>query len=397
MIFKRLKTFVLSALTALAMTSPAFAGQLTLQDNGLLPRVDESLLETASRKWSFDAVVMIYYAPSKADLQDHVTRAAHGNTLAIGIDPMHHFTFVRYGNGTGIPSSEADVIWRQGNVYFKNGAFAEGAIAIANYAQGTIADVAEQAARAPTKPTVRFGTDYPPSKPTYVAPVQEVYIPPRSTAPDPAPLGQTITPNAQPSSGPSGWMIFFSLVFLGIVVYILYKVWIAKPARSTAFDSPDPIVTPPMTTNPSRQLSAGQAARAEIREVHHYHNNQSSGTDPLVAGMLGYELGKDAQRDRDAAYRVIDRREDPAPAPAPSSGGGGFWSSVSDAIDSVIPDSSGSGGSYDSYRGGSGSSDSGSSGGGGSWGSSDDSGSSGGGSWDSGGSDSGSSGGGGDW
>lgn len=83
----------------------------------------------------FDLKIAIVSTDSRAALDARVaSMVTSSNTLAIGIDPTHHYTFTHFGVGTGVPRDRYQDIARSGNGEFKAGRWGDGVLAIASNA-----------------------------------------------------------------------------------------------------------------------------------------------------------------------------------------------------------------------------------------------------------------------
>ncbi len=108
---------------------------------GTLTSTDRTNIENAAPA-RMDVKIVIASTGSRAELDASVGRLVNsGNTLAIGVDPVHHYTFTHFGSMLGIPSSNFPAIARAGNVEFKAGHWGDGLRAIVTSA----ASVQEQA------------------------------------------------------------------------------------------------------------------------------------------------------------------------------------------------------------------------------------------------------------
>lgn len=107
---------------------------MDIQDlTGRLSSVDHSALE--GMRTPLDVKVLFTSADTRIGLEmqvhDMVTTA---NTLAIGVDPLHHYAFVHFGTGTGIRHGDYIPIERAGNGEFHLGNWGAGVRAIVNAA-----------------------------------------------------------------------------------------------------------------------------------------------------------------------------------------------------------------------------------------------------------------------
>lgn len=82
-----------------------------------------------------DVKVLVTSADSKPGLDMHVhDLVTSANTLAIGIDSVHRYTFTHFGTGTGISRGDYQGVARAGNGEFHAGNWAAGIRAIVNAA-----------------------------------------------------------------------------------------------------------------------------------------------------------------------------------------------------------------------------------------------------------------------
>jgi len=79
----------------------------------------------------FDVKVVVAATDSRAALDAKVASMVNSaNTLAIGVDPVHHYTFTHFGVGAGVPRDQYQEIARAGNGEFKQGHWGAGINAI---------------------------------------------------------------------------------------------------------------------------------------------------------------------------------------------------------------------------------------------------------------------------
>lgn len=80
---------------------------------------------------AFDVKVVVASTGSRGELDATVGRLMNSaNTVAIGVDPIHHYTFTHFGTGAGIASGDYQTIARAGNGEFKAGHWEQGIEAI---------------------------------------------------------------------------------------------------------------------------------------------------------------------------------------------------------------------------------------------------------------------------
>lgn len=107
---------------------------MQIQDTtGSLSALDRDMLSGISTP--LDVNILLTAADSRPGLEiqvhDMVTTA---NTLAIGVDPVHHYVFTHFGTGTGIRKADYLAIEKAGNAEFHAGHWGAGLRAIVNSA-----------------------------------------------------------------------------------------------------------------------------------------------------------------------------------------------------------------------------------------------------------------------
>lgn len=104
---------------------------------GLLNPTQLSVLNNLASK--ADVKIVISSSRSRAELDGATHNLVNTpNTLAIGIDPIHKYTFTHFGSGLAIPSADFKAIATSGNLEFKAGRWAEGVTAIVHNADAEI-------------------------------------------------------------------------------------------------------------------------------------------------------------------------------------------------------------------------------------------------------------------
>lgn len=99
----------------------------------LTPAARADLAATPSQ---FRVRALFVSAPTREALDARVSAAVTSpSTLAIGVDPGHHWTFTHFGVDTGVRSGDYQMVARAGLADFKAGDWAGGAKAIASRAQ----------------------------------------------------------------------------------------------------------------------------------------------------------------------------------------------------------------------------------------------------------------------
>jgi uncharacterized membrane protein YgcG len=78
-----------------------------------------------------DVKILVSSTRTRGELDAHVSAMVNSaNTLAIGVDPVHHFAFTHFGVGTGISPADYQMVARAGNGEFHAGHWGEGLKAI---------------------------------------------------------------------------------------------------------------------------------------------------------------------------------------------------------------------------------------------------------------------------
>lgn len=342
--FKRLLLSTLAGLAfCFAAQRAASAGTLTVRDEiGLLSGSDTLSLRDAASRWSFDSVILVRNTASSRDafLRGVKDGVSGPNVISIGIDPTHHFTGVFFGDRVGVPRSDYDTIFKQGNADFRAKDWAHGLQAIGDYANGVAHAVV-------------FDTPQP-----------------QAQAPVPASRPAPVASAPHEGLGFFGWALILGV--LGGAAYFIFRrretVSVLDSGRlSNTTGGIEPVYSPTYARR-------APAATVVVQQP-------SSGVDPLLAGVIGYELGKSSERHTSYAPPT-PAYSPPAPvynpSSTPSDGGGSSWSAPdptpSPRYRAPTPAPSGGGsswGSDDSSSGGGsdfgGGGDSGSSGGGSDW------------------------------
>lgn len=120
---------------------------------GTLSAADKAVIESSGG--SIDVKIVIASTGSRAELDAQVGRLVNsGNTLAIGIDPVHRYTFTHFGSRLGIPASDFQTIAHAGNADFKAGNWAGGLRAIIGAARADQHELALQTMIVPRPVTV---------------------------------------------------------------------------------------------------------------------------------------------------------------------------------------------------------------------------------------------------
>lgn len=371
-----MKKFLL--LSLMLSAAPVLANQVMIADKaGVIPTNQVDQLRSQTNRWPFDIVVMTDNYASPRALDVAVSNCITSPRLVcVGIDPAHHSTNVHFGKALGVDNGSFKGISSAGNPSFKSGDWSGGIAAIADTTASSM-----RVAPAPDFPA-----------PTYTPPPQVAYAPPPAPAPvvytQPYVPPQVAAPAATPqeSSGGHGFLVFlFVVIFLGGIGYALYRynqangISVIPQPWSGGNGSPPPSSgNSPIssfgnsTTRPSSSSSTAPSARvagSTMMPTHstvvvHDHHHHSSGVDPILAGAVGFEIGRmTAPQPREVVREtsapiynppVFDGGgassgwNTPAPTPPPANDGGG----VSTTWDAPAPsggfDSGGGSSSWDS-------------------------------------------------
>lgn len=103
---------------------------MEIQDlTGSLSASDVSALQGVSTP--LDVRILFTSSDSKPGLDMHVhDMVTSANTLAIGVDPVHHYAYTHFGTGTGIRHADYLAIARAGNAEFHAGNWGAGVRAV---------------------------------------------------------------------------------------------------------------------------------------------------------------------------------------------------------------------------------------------------------------------------
>ena len=139
---------VVTLVSSLALSAPAFAGTLQLRDEQhVLAAADSAKLRSAVGDAPFDA--RIVFTSDYADAQDLGrfvgSLVDEPNMIAVGVDPTHRHVQVHFGRGAGIARAEWSAIETAGNGEFKTGHWADGAGEIVRAASRSSTGVAAPA------------------------------------------------------------------------------------------------------------------------------------------------------------------------------------------------------------------------------------------------------------
>ena len=107
---------------------------MDIQDlTGRVSTADIAALRNVSTP--LDVKVLFTSSDTRIGLEMHVhDMVTSANTLAIGVDPVHHYSFTHFGTGTGIRHGDYIAIERAGNGEFHAGNWGAGVRAIVNAA-----------------------------------------------------------------------------------------------------------------------------------------------------------------------------------------------------------------------------------------------------------------------
>jgi uncharacterized membrane protein YgcG len=306
---------------------------------------------------AFDVKIVISATDTRATLDAKVSEMVNSaNTLAIGVDPVHHFTFTHFGVGTGIPRERYQDVARSGNGEFKQGHWGEGINAIV--ASAAASRQASAATTTIVMPTQQMTVEHPfpvmPMVGAAIALALGFFLlwrwSRRKTAEVAATLDDFRGEAAQMRSRnieEQGWHDKM------------------KQNQTAATTTPDlrnsatPSAAPSLASAPRGYASIPPAAAPVHVHRPRYHSpvvaappapsvyiQQSGGNDLLTGVLIGEALNRPVERER-----VIERHYTPPPArhdtPAPSHSSSSDSSSSSwgDSIGSLF-DSGSSGGDF---------------------------------------------------
>jgi uncharacterized membrane protein YgcG len=124
---------VITAVSCLAFSAPAFAGTLQLRDDGhVLGAADAAKLRSVAADVPFDS--RLVFTSDYADSQDLGrfvgSLVDESNMIVVGIDTQHRHVQVHFGRGAGIARSEWSAVETAGNAEFHSGQWADGVAAI---------------------------------------------------------------------------------------------------------------------------------------------------------------------------------------------------------------------------------------------------------------------------
>lgn len=125
-------------LTLVLWAASASAGTLSVRDStGWIPSGDVATLRSEAAQWPFDVHVLVENAPSFHALEGDAHSWTDSGSMTIAIDPSHHKTVVRFGNGTGVKAGDFDSISAAGNANFRSHEVRQGLEAIVARAQAS--------------------------------------------------------------------------------------------------------------------------------------------------------------------------------------------------------------------------------------------------------------------
>ncbi len=130
---------------ALALGGTAVAGTVQVRDDAdVLTPAQETQLRASGARYAFDARVLTDSRfTSRADFDRHVaSQVAAPGMVVVGIDPVHRWSSVHFGNGTRIATARFPAIENAGDAYFRGSRWDEGFGAILGAAQQSVGSVA---------------------------------------------------------------------------------------------------------------------------------------------------------------------------------------------------------------------------------------------------------------
>jgi uncharacterized membrane protein YgcG len=232
-------------------------------NESILSHSEVERIQTVGAKWPFNAEIVVETSFSKpafeAEMKGWVQTPT---TVAIGVDPKHHFTITRFGNETGIVPEQWNDIAKSGDPLFKQGKWADGLIAI-----GARAEMSHEQAKA---------------APFLSTPQATVIVPPRETHMD---LSTKI--------------LFWSVGLFGAVAVAIlaFNAWRAHKKRKE-FEA--------KAAEAARELEEKQARTREEKEWHEKFKETVGTPGPVSAA-----------RQRTSPPAPVMPRPAPPAAPAP--------------------------------------------------------------------------------
>lgn len=115
------KTMMIAAI--MMIVANVHAGTIQIRDEvNLLSSADRNIIEHSAGDWPFDLRLVISNSSrNKSAFEGEISREVVGpRTLAVGVDPLHRFTVVRFGVGLSVPSDEWNRISQAGNNAFRS-------------------------------------------------------------------------------------------------------------------------------------------------------------------------------------------------------------------------------------------------------------------------------------
>lgn len=258
---------------------------------------------------ALDVKIVVTSSDSRSALDARVSSMVNSaNTLAIGVDPVHRYTFTHFGVGTGINPSDFQLVAKAGNGEFKQGRWADGMQAI-------IASANSVSTRSGSKATI----------------VQSTTVVERPV---------------------SAWPFVAGAAAFIVAIFLLVR-WLQRKEEKAATvlrdfrSEADQMRSRNIEEQPwhdkfkAKETTAAAPLRSPSsrREVHHHHHG--SGGDNLALGVM---IG---QASAPRPVVVVESPRYSAPEPTHSSSSSSWGSDSSSSYDSGS-----SGGGFDSGGGG---------------------------------------------
>lgn len=316
---------------------------------------------------SLDVKVVLASTGSRAELDSMAGRLVNSaNTVAIGVDPIHHYTFTHFGTGAGIASGDYQTIARAGNGEFKAGHWEQGIeaiIASANAASVRTSARSSVIVQQPVTVVEHPISVWPTVLSFLVMAVVSFFVVRwwlRKRIADQAKVLDGFREEADQMRSRNieeqGWHDKFQATagsslldtvasLPEVVMNEQIREKYSKSLAARRIIAPPSTVAAQATTPEERDRAAYLRSRdsypvAPLREVHHYHENNSS--NDLA---LGYMIGSASAPRETVVVREEHRQR--AETPAPSSSSSSDWGSSSGSSDSGS-----GGGGFDSGGGG---------------------------------------------
>lgn len=266
---------------------------------------DTSRIIAKAQDWTFNLKATMAEFTSKNALEQATHECVQTpSDVCVFLDPSHRWTSVHFGNATGVPVNQFNIISAAGNSFFRTKDFAGGVIAIGERTAYSVKQAQQAAEAALTAPT------------------------PTAT--------QTVAKTSEEGLS-TFWIVFLTLLGAGLITWGLVALYRRQQRLDADMDSfreernefldanvnriledkPKTTTVAAPVFNTSRTQPVYKPAPVSVPSptvVHHHHNSN----DGFVTGMLvGQALNPPAPR---VVERVIERpapvrRPDPEPEP----------------------------------------------------------------------------------